>query len=166
MRGFIVNLMTDFKKMFGKKIKYIIIILVLAVILAMGIKGFIIYLDCNSRSDLTTDDECVFYTPVVIINNVKYLFMGKWYLDDSPTEDEILGTVNSYVEDEDPTENGQTGVEELLGQPYALRDGKLLVRKKKQLERPVKNEDGTWSSMYYYRWYELEPVYREDIPES
>lgn len=49
----------------------------------------------------------------------------------APTEDEIIGTITSTVEcSEYPTENGQANFEKFLGQPYAVRDGLLLVKGK------------------------------------
>lgn len=96
---------------------------------------------------------------LVFANGISYLYDETYYRGEDPAGDEIIGRVDSLVDiTEFPTKNGQTNVSECMGQPYAVRGGKLLIRRGKQLERPVQNADGTWRTEYYYIWYVCEPI--------
>ena len=96
---------------------------------------------------------------LVFANGISYLYDETYYRGEDPAGDEIIGRVDSLVYiTEFPTKNGQTNVSECMGQPYAVRGGKLLIRRGKQLERPVQNADGTWRTEYYYIWYVCEPI--------
>lgn len=105
-------------------------------------------------------------TPINYFPHIKRICVGGEYFTfdestrrgEAPAESEILGAINSVHETHARlTEDGSANFDELLGQPYALRDGKLLVRRPQQLERPIKNADGTWSSEKYYIWYACAP---------
>ncbi len=96
---------------------------------------------------------------LVFADGIRYIYYDKtYYRGENPTDDEILGTIDTFIgANEIPTENGQTNISECVGQPYTVRDGKLIIRRGKQLERPVKNDDGTWRTEYYHIWYVCEP---------
>ena len=95
---------------------------------------------------------------LVFADGTSYIYDKTYYRGENPTDDEILGTIDTFIGDNEiPTENGQTNILECVGQPYTVRDGKLIIRRGKQLERPVKNDDGTWRTEYYHIWYVCEP---------
>ena len=140
--------------MSGKKLKIIAIAVMLIAALALGVKSFATYLEANRRPELETDVQpyLVFADGTLFICNQTY------YRGENPTDDEILGTIDSLIDSTKvPTKNGQTNFSEYFGQPYTVRDGKLIIRRGKQLERPVQNADGSWRTEYYYIWYICEP---------
>lgn len=95
---------------------------------------------------------------LVFADGTRFICNQTYYRGENPTDDEILGTIDSLIDStEVPTKNGQTNFSECFGQPYTVRDGKLIIRRGKQLERPVKNDDGSWRTEYYYIWYVCEP---------
>ena len=95
---------------------------------------------------------------LVFADGTRYICSQTYYRGENPTDDEILGTIDSLIDSTKvPTKNGQTNFSECFGQPYTVRDGKLIIRRGKQLERPAQNADGSWRTEYYYIWYVCEP---------
>lgn len=140
--------------MSGKKLKIIAIAVMLIAALALGAKSFAAYLEANRRPEL----EANVPPYLVFADGTRFIYSEIYYRGENPTDDEILGTIDTFIgANKIPTENGQTNILECVGQPYTVRDGKLIIRRGKQLERPVKNDDGTWRTEYYYIWYVCEP---------
>ncbi len=140
--------------MSGKKLKIIAIAVMLIAALALGVKNFAAYLEANRRPELEADVQPY----LVFADGTLFIYNETYYRGENPTDDEILGTIDTFIgANEIPTENGQTNILECVGQPYTVRDGKLIIRRGKQLERPVQNADGSWHTEYYYIWYVCEP---------
>ena len=140
--------------MSGKKLKIIAIAVMLIAALALGVKNFAAYLEANRRPELEADVQPY----LVFADGTRFIYNEIYYRGENPADDEILGTIDTFIgANEIPTENGQTNILECVGQPYTVRDGKLIIRRGKQLERPVQNADGSWRTEYYYIWYVCEP---------
>ena len=140
--------------MSGKKLKIIAIAVILIAALALGVKSLAAYLEANRRPELEADVPPY----LVFADGTLFIYDETYYRGENPTDDEILGTIDTFIgANEIPTENGQTNILECVGQPYTVRDGKLIIRRGKQLERPVQNADGSWRTEYYYIWYVCEP---------
>lgn len=113
---------------------------------------------CGRERQIPADIGCFPHIKRICVGGEYFTFDEDTRRGAAPAEGEILGTISSVQETHARlTEDGSANFDELLGQPYALRDGKLLVRRPQQLERPIKNADGTWSSEKYYIWYACAP---------
>ena len=142
--------------MFGKKLKIIAIaIICLPILLCAGAFCTVVLgLFGSPYTELEADVQPY----LVLADGTRFIYNEIYYRGENPTDDEILGTIDTFIgANEIPTENGQTNILECVGQPYTVRDGKLIIRRGKQLERPVQNADGSWRTEYYYIWYVCEP---------
>ena len=85
---------------------------------------------CGRKRQIPTDIDCFPHIKRICVGGEYFTFDEDTRRGEAPAEGEILGTISSVQETHARlTEDGSANFDELLGQPYALRDGKLLVRR-------------------------------------